>query len=618
MNFAQFGMVAVAVMVAGAAEAQQTWVQIEAQPNLRAAEERARAYANVFPDVQGFAMNTGWYAIALGPFGSPAEAERQLRQLRGDRMIPGDSYLADGGRFRQQFWPAGGMPLPGAAATAALPPPAPNAVEALPVPPGAALPAAPLPGEATPPTADARAAQAPTAPAPAPALGSALPDETEAEARASEALLSDDERRDLQAALAWAGVYGAAIDGAFGRGTRASMAAWQSAQGHAPTGVLTTAERAALTGAHRAALDSLGIAEVADEEAGITAALPMGLVAFAAYEPPFVRYAPKDGSGVTVLLVSQQGNQATLYGLYDALAGLDIMPATGARERGAAGFRIEGSGPDRHALAEVKLSGGLIKGWLISWPAAREAEMGLALSALRDGFRATGNHALDAGAGVPSAVAGGTLVAGLEANRPARARSGVFLDGKGTVLTTVEAVEACRRITVDAGTEARVKAQDAATGLALLVPLTPLAPRATAAFAAEPPRTGAEAAVAGYAWADELDAPVMTFGRIAAPEGLAGEADLARLDLSALPGDAGGPVVDGTGAVTGLLLPKGGRADGKVLPDTVSFAIKAQAIEAFLAREGVSPARSAATGAMAAEDLTDHSLKMTTRVGCWD
>ncbi|MEI4471600.1 trypsin-like peptidase domain-containing protein [Frigidibacter sp. MR17.24] len=612
MTYPRFATLVAAAFIAqaGLAQAQQTWVQIEAQPNLRAAEERARAYANVFPGVQGFAMNTGWYAIALGPFGSPAEAERQLRQLRGDRMIPGDSYLADGGRFRQQFWPAGGQP------PAAATPIDPGALAALPAPDTAAPPA---PTELPAPGAPAQTAPAaePVAPVLAAPASPAFPDETPAEAQASEARLSDADRRDLQAALQWAGFYSAAIDGAFGRGTRASMAAWQAAQGYEQTGILTSAQRAELTGAHDAAMAALGIETVTDEEAGITAPLPLGLVEFAAYEPPLVRYAPKDGSGVTALLISQQGNQATLYALYDQLAALDLVPAEGPRERGAQGFRIEGRDGTRAARAEVSLQGGLIKGWLLSWPVARDAQVATALETLRAGFRATGEHALDAGAGVPSEVAGGALLAGLDEPKPARARSGLFVDRRGTVLTTTEAVAECRRITIDAGTEATVTASDAGLGLALLTPAAPLAPPATATFAATPPRAGAEAAVAGFAWAEQLDQPVMTFGRVAAAEGLDGQADLARLDLSALEGDTGGPVVDATGAVTGLLLPKG-RGDGKVLPDSVGVAIQAPAIAGFLSAQGLTPAPSTATGALPAEELTAQALKMTTRVSCWD
>ena len=36
----------------------RAWVQIEAQPTLRQAQERARAYANVFREVNGYRLPT--------------------------------------------------------------------------------------------------------------------------------------------------------------------------------------------------------------------------------------------------------------------------------------------------------------------------------------------------------------------------------------------------------------------------------------------------------------------------------------------------------------------------------------------------------------------------------
>jgi peptidoglycan hydrolase-like protein with peptidoglycan-binding domain len=85
-------------------------------------------------------------------------------------------------------------------------------------------------------------------------LEPAVVDETLAEARASEAALDRGEREMLQIALKWAGFYNSSIDGAFGRGTRASMSAWQDANGYTNTGVLTTLQRADLLAQYNAVL----------------------------------------------------------------------------------------------------------------------------------------------------------------------------------------------------------------------------------------------------------------------------------------------------------------------------------------------------------------------------
>jgi hypothetical protein len=99
--------------------------------------------------------------------------------------------------------------------------------------------------------------------------------------------------------------------------------------------------------------------------------------------------------------------------------------------------------------------------------------------------------------------------------------------------------------------------------------------------------------------------------------GLSGEPGLKRLSLQALPGDAGGPVLDATGAVVGALLPQA-IDGGKQLPADVHFAFAASGIAALLAGAGVAPIEAARTGAIAPSDLTDLGTGMTVLVSCWD
>lgn len=567
---------------ATAQQAGQVFIQIEAKPTLTEAEDRAEAWTAFFDDVQGYVLRSGWHVIALGPY-TRAEATGRLAELRAENLIPRDSFISDGASYGTRFWPAAGT--------------TPAAGPGEPALSGTAA-AEPLVTEAT----------------PAPSVQ----DETPEEARASEALLTQEERELIQIALNWFGFYKSTIDGAFGRGSRAAMTGWQEANGFSPTGILTSLQRGTLVANYQAERQALGLETVTEAEAGIEATLPTALVAFDRYDPPFVHFTARDGSDdLRIALISLPGDQTALYGLYDRLQTLAIMPLEGPRERGERSFSLRGESATLMSEARAELSGGLIKGWMVTWNPGADLPVDRILAALSSSFRPLGDRALDPGI-VPMDEAGKAgLLAGLEMRKPRLSASGFFVDPQGSVLTSAATVAQCGRITLDATTEARIAFTDPATGIALLLPQTPVSPPGIAEFQLAPDRIGAEIAVAGYSFGEALPAPVLTFGSLAAAEGLAGEAGQKRLALSALPGDAGGPVVDNTGAVLGLLLPAAAEAT-RLLPEGVAFAATGPAIATALAGQGVALAQASRQGALPPEDLARQAARMTVLVSCWD
>ncbi|MCR8726367.1 serine protease [Frigidibacter sp. ROC022] len=562
----------------------KTWVQIEAHPTLSDGERRARAYAALFPDVEGFRLRSGWYAVALGPF-TEAEAAQKLRALRSERLIPADSYLHDGSAYTQQFWPVGGASL-----------------------------STPLPEAVTPGTGDEVAVAEPTPEVvvepPPPA------DETPAQARRSEAALSREERKLIQIALQWEGVYNSGIDGAFGRGTRAAMAAWQALKGYEETGVLTTMQRDELVGDYQAVLASLGIRPVRDNTAGISVDLPMALVEKGADQPPFVHYDSRDGSAVKVILISQAGDESTLFGLYDILQTLEIMPLEGPRQRHKGSFEMEGANAEIISHAEARLTkAGNVKGFILIWPQGDAKRRDLVLSAMRSSFEVMPDSVLPdtAGDGGAQDI---DLLAGLEIRRPDVSRSGFYFDAEGHVLTSADAVASCERVTLDTDLEVEVLARDADLGVAVLQAKEPLVPIDFGRLQPGQPRLGSEIAVSGYAYDGRLGAAVLTFGQLADLKGLDGDSRVTRLSLKVTPGDAGGPVFDGSGAVMGLLLPP--RNDGQVLPDDAAFALSAETLAGFLAEHGLAPVAAEPAGDIAPEVLTTRARDMTVLVSCWN
>lgn len=587
-------------VMAGPLVAQEdlVFIQIEARSSLIGAQTSVQDYTGQLENVNGFSLGGGWYGVALGPY-TRSDAEALLRDLRRARQVPPDSYIEVPNSYGQQFWPVGAQVL-----------------QAQPVPQVAQpVIVAPQPSAAE---------QVQTAPSEQvaqvdpvqPAEPEVVVDETPREARASERLLSREERAELQIALKWAGFYTSAIDAAFGRGTRRAMAAWQETNGFEATGILTTLQRGELLGQYNAVLEGMDLRRYADTRAGIEMELPLGAVSFDRHEAPFAIFNPTGVvEGARVLLISQPGDRRTLAGLYEIMQTLEVVPLEGERSRKRDSFLLTGANERIVSHTEVSLRGGEIKGWTMVWPAGDEERRGRLLDRMQKSFART------SGVLSPTSVSDDgqqvDLVSGLRVRKPLRNGSGFFVAQDGAVLTSQSLVAGCGLVTLDGVYKMSVAAEDATLGLAALRPAEPLAPRGHASFAASLPRLEAEVAVAGYSFGGVLGAPSLTFGSVQELQGLSGEPELKRLAMASLPGDAGGPVLDSAGGVVGMLLPRA-EGDGRILPENVNFAAKAPEITRFLRDAGLGVSSIAAQGVMAPEDLTTLASEMTVLVSCWE
>lgn len=586
--FAAF-IFSVSALFAQSSQDDVVWIQLEARPSLTEASANIREYAQRMEDVNGFSLGGGWYAIALGPYFRD-DAVSVLRTYRAEGLIPIDSYIALSRDYRSQFWPVGANSLTN--------------------------PAGVTPGGQSQQTASTDATQQPaetTTTEVAPVVIPQQPDETVAEARASEAQLTRAEKMRLQEWLQWAGFYNAAIDGAFGRGTRASMSNWQAANGFDATGVLTTLQRDALRQQYYAVLEGMDLQVVRELGAGIEMVVPLGAVSKTSTEYPFVQYEAANGPA-KVLLISQAGDQNTLFGLYDIMQTLEIVPLNGPRERKKSSFVLTGRDSNVVSQTEVSLENGEVKGFTLVWPAGDEERRTRILGEMRASFTRLGGT-LDPAAG-DNAAQDIDLLAGLQIRKPKQSRSGFFIDRKGHVLTTAEAVRSCGKITIEEDYDAKVAVVDEALGVAILAPTSPLAPIDVAALREGAPRIQSDVAVAGYSFEGALGAPTVTFGKLADVKGLRGERELARLALEVEPGDWGGPVFDAGGAVFGMLLPRDTQS-AQQLPREVNFAVNADALRTLLAQEGIAAGLSSSAESVAPEDLSKRASNMTVLVSCW-
>lgn len=571
-------------LVAGASVAQDTrWIQIEAQPSLLEAETRARIYAQEFPDTQAHSIGSGWYAITLGPLPED-QADLRMSQLRARAAIPRDSFLATGANYRQRIYPIS---------------PAPAAVI-----PEQTAEAEVVQEEAT-QVSVVEAAESVT-----PEQSISVPDETLSEARASEGLLSREEKMDLQRYLQWAGYYNSTIDASFGRGTRRSMAAWQTDNGHEDTGVLTTAQREQLRAQYFAIFDGLGLETYRDLEAGISIDLPKEVVAFDAYAAPLAHLKSQDASSPAhIFLISAAGNRGDLTAIFDVLPTLAIVPMDIEKSLNNDRFVITGAGSTTRAFITATHKGGEIKGFGLIWPNQNEEQFDRLVAHMRKSFD-TFSGSLDPSLSV--AINDPETEFGVAIRKPAFVKSAVFVSDQGHAMTDTSDLEQCSVLTIGGTYDAEIIARSE-TGAGLLSPKSDFNPISYAKLG-NAVRKGDKTFLSSYPYGGRLGLASVTEATVAETTDLSGNAEKFRLDLLAEPGDFGGAVLDQSGNLTGILV----RQDdtGRVLPNNVNFAAATNALVSMMQSAGLRLS-SGATQRLDDVALIASAQNILTPIECW-
>jgi S1-C subfamily serine protease len=576
-------------LVAGASAAQDMrWIQIEAQPSLLEAETRARIYAQEFPDTQAHSIGSGWYAITLGPLPED-EADLRMSQLRARAAIPRDSFLATGANYRQRIYPIGPAP---AAVTAAQ-----------------TFEAEVIQEEAT------QVSVVETAESAAPEQASpeqsiTVPDETLSEARESEGLLSPDEKMDLQRYLQWAGYYNSTIDASFGRGTRRSMAAWQTDNGHEDTGVLTTAQREKLRAQYFAIFAGLGLETHRDLEAGISIDLPKEVVAFDAYAAPLAHFKAQDASSpAQIFLISAAGNRGDLAAIYGVLPTLSIVPMNIEKSLNKDRFVITGAGTSTLAFITASHKGGEIKGFGLIWPNQNEEQFDRLVAHMRKSFE-TFSGTLDPSLSV--AIHDPETEFGVAIRKPAFVKSAVFVSDQGHAITDTSNLEQCSALTIGGTYDAEIIARSE-TGAGLLSPKSEFNPISYAKLG-DAVRKGDKTFLSSYPYGGRLGLASVTQATVIETTDLSGNAEKFRLDFLAEPGDLGGAVLDQSGNLTGILVSRDDT--GRILPNNVNFAAATDALASMMQSAGLR-FRTGKTNRLDDVALIASAQNILTPIECW-
>ncbi|MFN3576818.1 MAG: serine protease, partial [Tabrizicola sp.] len=191
--------------------------------------------------------------------------------------------------------------------------------------------------------------------------------------------------------------------------------------------------------------------------------------------------------------------------------------------------------------------------------------------------------------------------------------TGFLVSDRGDYLTNNHVVRGCRTLTVG-GQPATVIATDEGFDLALLRTSAP-PEGAPAQFAAKPARLNSDVTVVGYPLPDLLGGVNVTRGSVTSLKGIAGDGVRMQISAPVQPGNSGGPVVNAAGQVVGVVVAKldaqmVAEATGDI-PQNINFAIRGEIAKLFLYQNGVEPAEAGDAAALPPEDLADLAQGVT-------
>jgi serine protease Do len=202
--------------------------------------------------------------------------------------------------------------------------------------------------------------------------------------------------------------------------------------------------------------------------------------------------------------------------------------------------------------------------------------------------------------------------------------TGFFVSAAGHILTNQHVVDGCADIVIypEQGepVPARIQRADRANDLAILT--TSGRPKSFARFRSNEPRLGENIAAFGFPLAPLLSrSGNFTLGNVTSLAGLGDDSRFVQISAPVQSGNSGGPLLDHSGHVTGVVTSKLNAIKTAVvtgdLPQNVNFAIKSQMAVSFLAANQIA-VEYGASGAptLSAPDLAQRAKAISVFVEC--
>jgi len=198
--------------------------------------------------------------------------------------------------------------------------------------------------------------------------------------------------------------------------------------------------------------------------------------------------------------------------------------------------------------------------------------------------------------------------------------SGFIVSKQGYVLTNNHVVEGCKNLVTSVGNSLTVVDRRTSVDLALLK--LDVIPASVAVFrSGAPPKVGDTVFAFGFPLPDILSSEGnISTGIISATAGVNNNVQLVQISAPVQPGSSGGPLLDSSGHIIGVVVAKldslaTARLTGDV-PQNINFAVHWTEVKAFLDEEKIEYLHALSSGQVEARLIADRARQFTVRIEC--
>jgi serine protease Do len=438
--------------------------------------------------------------------------------------------------------------------------------------------------------------------------------------------LGYDERTVIQLALIWAGGYRGLADGEFGQGTFAAIKAYQHSIGSIPNGVLSREERYTLVTKAASLMKELGFEVVTDEATGLKLGLPLALVSSSGPTRRGFAWAAADGS-IEIESVSVPVAEQTYLELYERLSRAGDDRRIAYRTVKPDFFVISGDTGGRKFYLRFLAGPAATRGFSLVWDRSLSPDLDQTAVAMSSMLTSDDSAVAPVDQDLTWASVAPRQVRGVPSLRGESARSsatGFFISSAGHLVTNDHVIESCHETAVRMadGTIARatVLARTKEDDLALLK--VDLKPPAVARFRkGHSVRLGESVVIFGFPLVGSLgtSSGLLTAGHISALAGPEDHPDILQMTAPVQSGSSGGPLLDQSGNVIGVVAWKAGLrvAEGTIeVLQNMNFAIKSTVVTNLLEARGVPYLSAPSNSESSVTEIAEAVQKYTAMVVC--